>query len=197
MTNQTNIYSQEMAIRLRQIMNHLGLTVAGFAVFIERDSSHIYGILNVSRDFSDTLAEHIGKLTGIKGATIKNINTEIPPSISKCEKIVEFRKNYRTNPEYFLNTKTDRSIDAFVCDVLAITDFLKTPKYLNEIEKFVELEYDKTFVDDSLSKALRYAATKGILLKDKKPIILKSGKYGKRMLDIYWSNPDKIIKSAD
>ncbi|WP_164121885.1 hypothetical protein [Sphingobacterium sp. xlx-130] len=191
MTNQTNTYSQQMAIRLKQIMNHLDLTVAGFAAFINRDASHIYGILNVSRDFSDALAEHIGKLTGIKGATIKNINTEIPASISKCESIVEFRKNNKANPEYFLNTKTDRSINAFVSDVLVESKFLEIPRYLSEIEEFVASKYDKSFVKDKLSKALRYAVSKQTLKSEKKPIKLRNGDFGKRMVDVYWKNPHK------
>lgn len=188
MTNQTNTYSQQMAIRLRQIMNHLGLTVAGFAVFIDRETSHIYGILNVSRDFSDALAEHIGRLTGIKGATIKNINTEIPASISKCDKIVEFRKSHKDNKEYFLNTKTDRSIDAFISDNLVKAKFLKTPKYLFEIEEFVASEYDKNFSKDKLSRALRYAVSKQTLKSEKRPIKLKNGNFGKRLVDVYWIN---------
>lgn len=180
-----------MAIRLRQIMNHLNLTVAGFGVFIDREPSHIYGILNVSRDFSDALAEHIGKLTGIKGATIKNINTEIPASISKCDKIVEFRKSHKDNKEYFLNTKTDRSIDAFISDVLIKSKFLETPRYLSEIEEFVALKYDKNFVKDKLSKALRYAVSKQTLKSEKRPIKLKNGDFGKRIVDVYWINPEK------
>lgn len=180
-----------MAIRLRQIMNHLGLTVAGFAVFIDRETSHIYGILNVSRDFSDALAEHVGKLTGIKGATIKNINTEIPASISKCDKIIEFRKSHKDNKEYFLNTKTDRSMDAFISDVLIKSKFLEIPRYLSEIEEFVASKYDKNFVKDKLSKALRYAVSKQTLKSEKKPIKLRNGDFGKRMVDVYWKNPHK------
>lgn len=188
MTNQTNTYSQQMAIRLRQIMNHLGLTVAGFAIFIDRETSHIYGILNVSRDFSDALAEHIGKLTGIKGATIKNINTDIPSSISKCDKIVEFRKSHKDNKEYFLNTKTDRSIDAFISDILVKANFLKTPRYLSEIEEFIASKYDKNFSKDKLSKALRYAVSKETLKSEKRTIKLQNGNFGKRLVDVYWIN---------
>ncbi|MDR2284874.1 MAG: hypothetical protein LBE37_16790 [Sphingobacterium sp.] len=169
-------------------MNHLGLTVAGFAIFIDRETSHIYGILNVSRDFSDALAEHIGKLTGIKGATIKNINTDIPSSISKCDKIVEFRKSHKDNKEYFLNTKTDRSIDAFISDILVKANFLKTPRYLSEIEEFIASKYDKNFSKDKLSKALRYAVSKETLKSEKRTIKLQNGNFGKRLVDVYWIN---------
>lgn len=42
-------YNERLAKRLREIMNILGMTVSGFAEFIGRDSSHIYGILNLTR----------------------------------------------------------------------------------------------------------------------------------------------------
>ncbi|MNH31903.1 hypothetical protein D3C79_923080 [compost metagenome] len=57
---------------------------------------------------------------------------------------------------------------------------------MNEIELFVCSEYKKTFTNDQLSKALRYSVKKGVIKSAKKPIKLKNGGVGKRLVDVYW-----------
>ncbi|OJZ05787.1 hypothetical protein [Sphingobacterium sp. 40-24] len=179
-------YSEALADRLRDIMKILGMTVSGFAEFIGRDSSHIYGILNLTRPFSDSFAVHIGIKLGINGAKVLNLNIDIPQTVSKAETVVTFKKEYKNVPEYFLSTKTDRSIDSFILEVLVKSNFLKTPRYLNEIELFVKSKYNKTFIGDQLSKALRYSVKKGVLASEKRPIRLTNGNFGKRQVDVYW-----------
>ena len=186
MLDQDETYNKKLAQRLSQIMNILDMTHVGFAEFVERDVSHIYGITNKSRPFNDTLAEHIGKKLEIKGAKILNLNVTIPSSIAKTEAVINFKRDNKDNPEYFLHSKTDRSIDAFVSEVLIKSDFLKEPRYLNEIESYIETEFQKSYIDDQLSKALRYAVTKKTLKSEKKAIKLKNGNLGKRLVDVYW-----------
>lgn len=186
MTDQSKTYNEALADRLRNIMNILGMTVSGFAEFIDRDSSHIYGILNLTRPFSDSFAVHIGNKLGINGAKVLNLNIAIPQNVSKAETVITFKKEYKNVPEYFLSTKNDRSVDSFISEVLVKSNFLKTPRYLNEIELFVKSEYNKTFIGDQLSKALRYSARKGVLMSEKRPIRLTNGSLGKRQVDLYW-----------
>lgn len=186
MTIPDKTYNERLANRLREIMNILGMTVAGFAEFIGRDSSHIYGILNLTRSFSHALAEDIGKKLNVNGSKILNLNVPVSQSIAKTESVHEFKKDKRNNPEYFSSTLTDRSIDLFISRILIKSPFLKEPRYLKEIELYVCSEYKKVFTNDQLSKALRYSVKKGILKSDKRPIKLKSGDLGKRLVDVYW-----------
>ncbi len=186
MANQDKTYNERLANRLREIMNILGMTVSGFAEFIGRDSSHIYGILNLTRPFSDSFAVHIGNKLSINGAKVLNLNIAIPQSVSKTESVTTFKNEYKDVPEYFLSTKNDRSIDSFISEILIRSKFLTTPRYLNEIELFIKSEYNKTFIGDQLSKALRYSVKKGVLMSEKRPIRLTNGSLGKRQVDIYW-----------
>lgn len=109
MTNQNKTYNEHLAGRLQEIMNILGMTVSGFAEFIGRDSSHIYGILNITRPFSHALAENIGKKLNINGSKILNLNVPVSQGIAKTESVHEFKKDKRNNAEYFSSTLTDRS----------------------------------------------------------------------------------------
>lgn len=186
MTNQDKTYKERLANRLGEIMNILGMTVSGFAEFIGRDSSHIYGILNLTRPFSHALAEDIGKKINASGSKILNLNVPVSQGIAKSESVHEFKKDKRNNPEYFSSTLIDRSIDLFISRILIKSGFLKEPRYLNEIELFVCSEYKKTFTNDQLSKALRYSVKKEILKSAKMPIKLKNGGKGKRLVDVYW-----------
>lgn len=186
MANQDKTNNERLANRLRELLNILGMTVSGFAEFIGRDSSHIYGILNLTRPFSDSFAVQIGNKLGINGAKVLNLNIAIPQSVSKAETVTTFKKEYKDVPEYFLSTKNDRSIDSFISEILIRSNFLTTPRYLNKIELFIKSEYNKTFIGDQLSKALRYSVRKGVLMSEKKPIRLTNGSLGKRQVDIYW-----------
>ncbi|PUV24166.1 hypothetical protein [Sphingobacterium athyrii] len=186
MTNQDKTYNELLANRLREIMNILGMTVSGFAEFIGRSPSHIYGILQSKRTFSHALADHIGKKINTTGAKILNLNISISQNIAKVESVVSFKEEYTNVPEYFSDTKNDRSIDAFISEVLVGSSFLKTPRYLNEIEAFIESQYSKTYIGDQLSKALRYSVRKGVLLSEKRSIMLTNGNLGKRQVDVYW-----------
>lgn len=186
MTDQNKTYNERLAGRLQEIMNILGMTVSGFAEFIGKSPSHIYGILQSKRTFSHALADHIGKIINTTGAKILNLNISIPQNIAKVESVVSFKEEYIKVPEYFSDTKNDRSIDAFISEVLVGSSFLKTPRYLNEIELFVKSKYNKTFIGDQLSKALRYSVKKGVLESEKRPIRLTNGNFGKRQVDVYW-----------
>lgn len=180
-------YSKAIANRVQTIMKITGLDVAGFAEFFKKSTSHIYGILNNTRVLSEVFAREIGDKLEFDGVKIFNLNSKIPLSISKAEALIKFKIDHEDNPEYFLSTKAKRSPNSFVTDVLLKSDCFKEGyKYLNEVAEYCKTELNKEFVDDQLSKALQYAVKTKVLKSTKKPIVLKGGGFGKRLVDVYY-----------
>jgi len=187
MKDQKTEYSKAIADRLQLIMEITDLDVPGFAEFFERSTPHIYGILNRNRSLSEVFAKDIGEKLDFDGAKIFNLNVKIPALIAKSEALRRFKIEYRDNPEYFLSTKTNRSVDTFVSEVLLKSDcFNNGYKYLSEVTEYCQSELNREFIDDKLSKGLRYAVSKNLLKSKKKPIKLKKDGFGKRLVDVYY-----------
>ena len=180
-------YSKDIAQRILTIMEIIDLDIAGFAEFFNKSTSHIYGILNGTRPLSETFAVEIGKKLNFEGNKIFNLNSNLPTSISKCEALVKFKAEHRDNSEYFLSSKSDRSINLFVNDVLIKSGYFDSDyKYLSTIKDYCKIHLNKVFFGDKLSKALQYTVKTGKLKSMKKPIQLKNGGYGKREVDAYY-----------
>lgn len=186
MGNETIEYSKSIADRILLIMKIADLDVAGFAEFFKKSTSHIYGILNTTRPLSDSFAKEIGDKLGFEGTKIFNLNIKLPQTI-KSSQLSKFKIEHKDNPEYFLSTKSKRSNNSFITEMLLKSDcFTDGYKYLNEIKEYCSKELDKEFISDQLSKALQYTVKLGLLKSTKKPIRLKNGNNGKRMVDVYF-----------
>lgn len=180
-------YSKTIIERLRQIMESIDLDTPGFAAFLEKSVPHIYGILNGSRELSEVLAREIGRKLEFDGARIFNINSPIPISINRSKILITFRAENRDNFEYFSSTRSKRSINTFIKEVLVkSTCFDDGYKYLSEITKFCLIELNRKFIGDELSKALQYACEIKILKSIKKPIKKQNGKLGLREVNVYF-----------
>lgn len=187
MNGETIEYSKAIAERVLTIMKMTDLDVAGFAEMFKKSTSHIYGILNSTRPLSDSFAKEIGDKLGFEGAKIFNLNAKIPIMISKSNHLSKFKIEHKDNPEYFLSTKSKRSNNSFITEILVKSDcFRDGYKYLSEIKEYCLKEFEREFINDQLSKALQYTVKLGLLKSAKKPIKLKNGNTGNRMLDVYF-----------
>lgn len=186
MNTEHEAYNKEVIKRVLLIMEIVDLTVDGFAAFVEREPSHIYGVLNGSRSLSESLALKIGKRLGFNGAKIFKLSSEMPSNISKSDILIQFKKDNKENLKYFQSSATERSINAFILEILLKEGFLKEPQYLRDIEIYSKDILKRTFVGDQLSKALRYAVKVGKLKSKKAPIKLKDGGFGTRQVDVYY-----------
>uniref|UniRef100_F4C8V8 Uncharacterized protein n=1 Tax=Sphingobacterium sp. (strain 21) TaxID=743722 RepID=F4C8V8_SPHS2 len=181
-------YNRQIIERFKRIIVLTELEVDGFAEFVNVTYSHIQGIINGSRSLSQVLARKIGKKLEFDGSKIFNLNWQIPISIKNAKALALFKSHNKSNTHYFVNTKTDRSINAFIIERLLPTGYLKgDPKYLKQIRRYCKDEFGRDFTSDELSKGLKYAVKKGLLQTKKNPILLDSGKLGDRMVDVFFN----------
>lgn len=187
MKSDRNSYSTQISKKLLLIMTITDLDIAGFAEFLNRSASHIYGILNQTRPLSDNLASELGKKLNFDGSKIFNLNSRIPNTIDKSEELIKFKKDNAHNEEYFISSKSSRSSNTFVIEVLIKSGYFNNGyKYLYEIKEYCEKELKRIFVKDQLSKALQYAVKIDQLKSVKKNIKLRNGNYGSRKVDVYF-----------
>lgn len=188
-------YSKSVAERLKEILALIGLEIAGFAQLINRSPAHIYGILNSQRDLSKSLGREIGDKVGFDGNIIFKLNTPIPKSIATTEQMIAFRTKYKDSPEFFTETRKDRSIDYFIqFELIPSGFFTEGYKYVNEIRRFCnDVPYKKGYSSDQLSKGLKYAVSKGLLNSKKEFIKKHNGNLGERLVDVFFL-PESRLK---
>lgn len=166
-------------------MEKIGLEIPGFAVFIDRSESHIYSLLNGRREVTSDIALDIGNKLGFDGLRIFKLNQELPAGIENTPFLNNFKRQYRDNPEFFTSSKGERRVSHFIQFELINTDLFDTPKYVWEINEVCVL-HGRTLESDVLSKHLKYFVKRGFLRSEKRPIKLRDGTFGVRLVDVFF-----------
>ena len=178
-------YTKKIIERLRRVMILANLEISGLSVLTGLSEGHIYALLSGRRNLTTEVADIIGSKTGFDGSVIFNLNQEIPNHIQKSDQLKNFSSKYKYNKEYFINTKIDRKPSYFLEFEVLNTTFLDEPKYVWEVNEFCR-QLGRTFTSDKLKKHLKYFVTKGKLRTSSKPIKLRSGGYGTRIVDVFF-----------
>lgn len=165
----------------------IGLEIPGFALLINKSESHIYAILNGTRELTMDLAKEIGAVLEFNGENIFKLTYLIPERIRKSKELNNFRIKYKDNPEYFSSTIHSRKKSKYIEQQIYNESILAQPAYLNEIRKKVNgLNPSNQFTSDELSKILNYLVKKGKLSKSRELIKLKDKQVGKREVDVFF-----------
>ncbi|MCX2477171.1 hypothetical protein OQZ33_22750 [Pedobacter sp. MC2016-05] len=168
------------------ILKLCDLEVSGFSQLVGKSESHIYGVVNGSRPLSNSFANQIGAILNFDSGVIFNLNRPLP-SLLESDKLIDFRRKYSNNLEYFISKRNEQSIDFFLVNVLIPSEFMEDKRSVSEIRIHSREVYKKEFSSEELSKGLRYAVKKGHLKTTKKEIVKSSGTKGIRMVDVFWS----------
>ena len=100
-------------------------------------------------------------------------------------KFVKVELEYKNNHEYFIDTKIDRRPSYFIEFEILNTNFFKEPKYVWEVNDICK-ELGKRLSSDKLKKHLGYFVKTNKLKSEKRPIKLRKGGFGERMVDVFW-----------
>ena len=184
--NYSNGFDKKIGERLKRIMEHLGLEVKGFAALIERSTDHVYSLLNGRRKLTKETAELLSKRIGnISAVDIFRLNHPIKDNVGDSPEMEAFRKHYANNKEFFSETKEERKLSFFVRNSLVNEGFFGSPKRVADVVLKCK-ELGQKHSSEKITKTLKYLVFLGILKSKKKPIILKNGKPGKRLVNVYW-----------
>jgi len=187
-TNEELNYKKSVRNRLRDMMIIIGLEIPGFALLMNKSESHIYAILNGTRELTMDTAKEIGNILEFNGENIFKLTYLIPERIKKSKELNNFRIKYKDNPEYFSSTIHSRKKSKYIEQQLHNESLFGQPTYLREIrQKINSLDPAIQFTSDELSKILNYLVKKGKLSKSRKPIKLNNDqRFGKREVDVFF-----------
>ena len=179
-------YKKSVRDRLKDIMIMIGLEIPGFALLLNKSESHIYAVLNGTRELTIDLAKEIGAILEFNGENIFKLTYPIPERITKSRELNNFMVKYKDNPEYFSSTIHSRKKSKYIEKLIDSGVILIQPANLNDIRKKVNsLKPSMQFTSDQLSKILNYLVKKQKLSKVREPMKIKGDKIGKRKVDLF------------
>ena len=174
-------YAKAVAKRIEKLMALSGLEISGFAEFTDVSESHIYAILNVTRD-----------LTGgfnLEGWQILKLNYKIPQKIKDSKLLNNFYVENKDVPSFFTSTRPKRKDSHFIEVELLSTNFFNKPVYVWEVRDICA-EANKKYTSKRISQILNYLVDIKKLKKTKKQIKLRNGGYGNRMVDVFFKQKE-------
>lgn len=184
-------YSALIGERILLIMQYSGLTIKGLEEITKVSDSHIYALLNGNKRITDSVAEKLSIPFNLKGAQLLNLDYEIPETIRKAPELIKFKKEYKGNIEYFNETKNNSKSSYFIEYGFLHDAIFDDPVYLWEIIEKLEQHYQKYYKNKDLSQILHYLVVKNKLTSEKRPLKLKTGGYGQRIVDVFFRWPKK------
>lgn len=186
MENKTGIeYNKLISERLIEILRYSNLEIKGIAALTKRSIDIFYSVLSERRPLSKDLAKVIGDSLDFDGMIIFNINTAIPNTIKTSQNLSKFREKNINNKDYFTDTWSENKDSTFIKNKLIYTGYFSEPRYAWEVNNKL-LTLGRKIDSDLLAKQLKYFVTKNILKSKKARIKLKSGDFGKRIVDVYF-----------
>lgn len=183
--NENAEYSKALGERIKMLMEIAGLELAGIAEFTKISDSHLYSLINGTRNLTGKTAEKLANSFGLEGWMLLNLNHKIPQSIRKSTKLLEFYANFKNVHEYFSENLDTRKASSFIEKKLLNSNFLLVPKFIWEISAECSSTGHK-YSSKQLSQILTYLVHKQLIKSEKRPIKLRNGKFGKRMVDVFW-----------
>jgi hypothetical protein len=174
--------------RFKAIFNLADLTIAGFNQFTGISESHLYAILNGTRKLTKEVAQIVGNKLNFDGLDILILTSKIPKTFSKNDNLNNFKSEFKDNPEYFLSTQPLRKKSKDVENIINQTSIFDQPIYLADArEKINSYSILHQYSSNDLSKILNQLVKANKLSKKRDLKKLKNGKFGKRIVDVFFN----------
>ena len=180
----TSDYNKTIRARLLRIMEIAGLERPGLAEFTKISDSHLYALLNGTRNITGETADKIGVGFKLQGAQILNLNFEIPAQIRKSTLLLEFYESYSGNPEYFIETKSTMKDAYYIEHTLLPTSLFEKSVYVWQVKEACK-EDKKNLTSKQISQKLNYLVQKKKLIAIKRKLKKKNGEDGDREVLVY------------
>jgi len=178
-------YSKALGRRIKKLMKIAGLELSGMVEFTKVSDSHLYAIINGNRALTGKTANKLAKKFGLDVWMLLKLDYKIPQNIRKSTALQEFYRDFKNVPEYFSETRESRKASVFIENEILKNDLFSTPKFIWEISEAFSKK-GKLYTSKQLSQILTYLVRKKVLKCEKRPIKLRNGKTGKRIVDVFW-----------
>lgn len=166
-------------------MKIAGLEISGFAEFTNISESHVYALLNGTREITEGAAEKIANKFGISANNLTDISYKLTEELGNAPQLKKFYTDTKQTASYFIKTNTEEKRSFFVENKLYKSGFFDKPVYVKEVRSYCS-QNDFPYTSKQISQILNYMVDRKLLKRKKKPIKLANGKTGKRMVDVFY-----------
>lgn len=181
----SKISSKQLNARLTKLMKIAGLEISGFAEFTNISESHIYALLNGTRDITEDVCEKIANKFGIQAKQLLNNKYKLSEELRNAPLLRKFYEEEKQAKSYFLQNKSERKSSVFIETELLNRGFFDKPMYIKDVREAC-LKKKRRYSSKQISQILNYMTERKLLKKKKKPLKLVNGKTGKRMVDVFY-----------
>lgn len=179
------ITSKQLIIRLNKLMKIAGLEIPGFAEFTNISESHVYAILNGTREVTEDVAKKISNKFGIPSSNLTSRTYKLTEELRNTPLLKKFYIDEKQTKDYFIKTKGERKSSFFIENDLYNSGFFDKPVYVKDVRDAC-IQKEKNYTSKQVSQILNYMADRKLLKRKKKPIQLVNGKAGKRLVEVFY-----------
>lgn len=184
MTSKKNISAENFRKRLQRLLTLSGLELSGFAEFTGISESHLYSLLNGTREITDKTAKKIANSFDIRVDMLLKSGSRIDPAIASTQKLLNFYEANKGVHKNFANTRVDRAPSYFVQFEILPQKQFNIPFTVEGVRKACT-EGGKKFTSKKVAQVLEYFVTIQKLKSRKERIIKKDGNLGSRFINVY------------
>lgn len=179
------ITSEQLPARLNKLMKIAGLEISGFAEFTNISESHIYALLNGTREITEDAAEKIANKFGISHSNLTRRSYKLTEELKNAPLLKKFYIEAKQTKAYFIKTKSESKSSFFIENDLYNSSFFNKPVYVKEVRDACS-QKGNNYTSKQVSQILNYMVDRKLLKRKKKPIILVNGKVGKRLVEVFY-----------
>lgn len=178
-------HQKKVSDRVKLLMDTAGLELSGFADYLSISESHLYAVLNGTRDLTEDVAERIGAAFDLTAGQVLRVSYRIPKSIKKSKSLNKFYDENKNVAAYFQSTREDRKDSHFIETQLLGSGLFDSAVYIWEVRQAC-LQVGRQYSSKRLSQILNYLVDTKKLKSEKRPLKLRNGGYGKRVVDVFY-----------
>lgn len=184
MINKKIISPESFRKRLQRLLTLSGLELSGFAEFTGVSESHVYSLLNGTREITHKTAKKIADSFDFDVDMLLKPSFKIDPKLADTQKLLNFYKANKGVHMYFANTRINRAASYFIQFEILPQKQFNSP-FTVEVVRMACAEKGKKFTSKRVAQVLEYFVTIQKLKSAKERITKKDGKLGIRLINVY------------
>ncbi|HUN04105.1 MAG TPA: helix-turn-helix transcriptional regulator [Niabella sp.] len=187
MTDKKIISPENFRKRLQRLLTVSGLELSGFSEFTGVSESHLYSLLNGTREITYKTANKIAAPFDVDGSMLLKPSFKIDKKFADTKQLLDFYKANKGVHKYFANTRVDREASYFIqFEVLSQKQF--NLPFTAKVVRLACAEAGRKFTSKRVAQVLEFLVMIQKLRSRKERITKKDGKLGNRLINVYSKN---------
>lgn len=175
--------------RVENLMRISELEISGFADFTGVSESHLYAVINGTKQLNKKTANKIAAQFNLSSRQLLNQKFKLTKKLKQAPALLKFNSENKGVHDYFIKTKIDRKVAYFIGQEILPKKKFDTQFSVSDVRNYC-IEAGKNYTSKRVSQVLNYFVDRKKLGRKKITYVLKNGIKGKRMIDVFYKTAD-------